>query len=332
MGAMRRRHLTASVAALALAAAAPAASAQAPTASPAAASTATPAAGATVTPGGGATATPTAGATATPTATPTPTPTPSPTPTPAPRPKGVQRIYDDYRKDRKLDACKHSLKDLKKALRTLDPVFERQHPGFRRAIKAAIATRRDGGCKRAPAATPTPTPGGSTSSPSPGRGSPGSGAPSGGPVAHAVPTPITGAASPATPPPAVQSGKLPGGIGSPHAGAALSPSRPGAAKGGAPAERGALPPAATATPVPPAASPRPAEPGLVAVRESGHRDLTLPVALLALALIGAALLALSRLAASRSPRLAGVGQAWAEAGYRTRGAWADFSDWLRLGR
>jgi hypothetical protein len=70
----------------------------------------------------------------------------------------------------------------------------------------------------------------------------------------------------------------------------------------------------------------------VVQRASADRDLTLPGALLAAALLGAILLALSALAASRSPRLAGMRHAWREAGHRTRGTWSDFSDWLRLGR
>jgi hypothetical protein len=62
---------------------------------------------------------------------------------------------------------------------------------------------------------------------------------------------------------------------------------------------------------------------------AGHRSVIVPALLLALAAAGAAGLAASALAGRRSP---GVRHAWREAAFRTRGTWADFSDWLRLGR
>jgi CBS-domain-containing membrane protein len=83
----------------------------------------------------------------------------------------------------------------------------------------------------------------------------------------------------------------------------------------------------------PAATPPPATaaatPGQPVVAHAGHRSILVPALLLAIALIGAAALAASALAGRRSP---GVRHAWREAAYRTRGTWADFSDWLRLGR
>jgi hypothetical protein len=105
------------------------------------------------------------------------------------------------------------------------------------------------------------------------------------------------------------------------------------------------PPAATA----PSTATTPAQPGAVppttttpttsagqATRAGGHRDRT-PLAIAAIA-IGAlllALLALWALARARgwdSPRAARLRHAWGEAGYRTTGVWAEFADWLRLGR
>jgi hypothetical protein len=62
---------------------------------------------------------------------------------------------------------------------------------------------------------------------------------------------------------------------------------------------------------------------------AGRRSLTVPAILVAIALLGAAALAISALAARRDGRLR---HAWREAAFRTRGTWADFSDWLRLGR
>jgi hypothetical protein len=95
-----------------------------------------------------------------------------------------------------------------------------------------------------------------------------------------------------------------------------------------------IPPPGAVTPVPTAAAavPPPAAvstpPPPVIVR-AGHRSLTVPLILIALALLGALALGLSALAARRNARLH---HAWREAAFRTRGTWADFSDWLRLGR
>jgi hypothetical protein len=61
-------------------------------------------------------------------------------------------------------------------------------------------------------------------------------------------------------------------------------------------------------------------------------DLTGPLILLALALLGLAAAGGSAIYARRTGHLAGWGHAWREAGYRATGAWGDFSDWLRLGR
>jgi hypothetical protein len=61
-------------------------------------------------------------------------------------------------------------------------------------------------------------------------------------------------------------------------------------------------------------------------------DLTGPLILLALALLGLAAAGGSAIYARRTGHLAGWGHAWREASYRATGAWGDFSDWLRLGR
>jgi hypothetical protein len=57
-----------------------------------------------------------------------------------------------------------------------------------------------------------------------------------------------------------------------------------------------------------------------------------PAILLGLVALGAAGAAGSALLGTRSARFAGVGLAWREAAFRTRGTWGDFTDWLRLGR
>jgi hypothetical protein len=107
-----------------------------------------------------------------------------------------------------------------------------------------------------------------------------------------------------------------------------------------------VPPAATApgtatVPAPPAATapattvPAPATAPAQPV-SSGGRDRT-PLAIAAIAigalLLGAlALWALARARGWDSPRLARARHAWGEAGFRTTGTWAEFADWLRLGR
>jgi hypothetical protein len=84
-------------------------------------------------------------------------------------------------------------------------------------------------------------------------------------------------------------------------------------------------PPTTATPVPtvaPAATPVPsATPGLVSTK-ADRSKLLIPGILVALAVIGGlALVFFGR----NSP-------AWREAAFRTRTTWADFTDWLKLGR
>src|SRR4051812_7864983 len=88
------------------------------------------------------------------------------------------------------------------------------------------------------------------------------------------------------------------------------------------------PPAATATAAPPVVTPGPSATPVI-VTSSRTDDLLIPGILVGLALLGAAALALSAIFARRNPT---VEAAWREAGMRVRGTWADFSDWLRLGR
>jgi hypothetical protein len=138
----------------------------------------------------------------------------------------------------------------------------------------------------------------------------------------ATPTP-TPSATP-TPTGTPESGQLPPGAGGSGGGGAVPPA-----------------PAITPTPTAPAATTPPGglapEPSVaaaptptpVAVGHAGHRSLTIPLILIGLAALGAGALAASSLAGRRSP---GVRHAWREAAHRTRGTWADFSDWLRLGR
>jgi len=213
-------------------------------------------------------------------------------------PADVQKVYDDYRSDGVIDVCDHTQATLESTRDTIKADFDRDYPDFREAVEAGIDKHKDGGCG-----------GDSSSSDSSGGGTP--------PAASATPGSGTSTVAPpaesATPDAGAESGTLP------QATATVPP-------------EDAIPPQAGATPVPtvppaaPAATPTPAEPKIV---HSGHRSLTLPIVLIAIALLGLVALALSALFARRNPRLQ---HAWREAAFRTRGTWADFSDWLRLGR
>ena len=213
-------------------------------------------------------------------------------------PADVQKVYDDYRSDGVIEVCDHTQATLESTRDTIKPDFDRDYPDFREAVEAGIDKHKDGGCG-----------GDSSSSDSSGGGTP--------PAASATPGSGTSTVAPpaesATPDAGAESGKLP------QATATVPP-------------EDAIPPQAGVTPVPtvppaaPAATPTPAEPKIV---HSGHRSLTLPIVLIAIALLGLVALALSALFARRNPRLQ---HAWREAAFRTRGTWADFSDWLRLGR
>ena len=65
------------------------------------------------------------------------------------------------------------------------------------------------------------------------------------------------------------------------------------------------------------------------VTRSGTDGLLVPGILVAIALLGGAALAAMAIGGRGSPRMR---HAWSEAGFRTRSVWADFSDWLRIGR
>jgi hypothetical protein len=212
-------------------------------------------------------------------------------------PSDVQAVYNDYRTDGVINVCDHPQATLEKTRDSIKPDFDRDYPDFREAVEAGIDKHKDGGC-------------GGDSSDSSGGGAP--------PAATA--TPDTGASSGALPEATpddsgAESGTLPDASPTPEA--TVPP-------------EDAIPPQ-TGTPVPtvppaaPAVTPTPS-PQIV---HAGHRSLTLPIVLLAIALLGLVALALSWLLAKRNPR---VRQAWREAAFRTRGTWADFSDWLRLGR
>jgi hypothetical protein len=219
--------------------------------------------------------------------------------------KEVKAIYTDYSRDGVIDVCDHTRANLQKTLDTIEPDFDRDFPDFREAIEAGIQRHDDGKCDSE--ATPTPT---ATASPG--------ATPTASPDSGALPTPEPDASSDdgsgAIPPP--DDGSSP-----PPDDGTLPPAEDGSA---------AVPPAPTPTVAPPvaAATPTPV-PTPVIVTRSGTDGLLIPGILIAVALLGAGLLAALAFGGRGSPRMR---HAWNEAAYRTRGMWADFSDWLRIGR
>jgi hypothetical protein len=211
-------------------------------------------------------------------------------------PADVQKVYNDYRSDGVIDVCDHTQATLESTRDTIKADFDRDYPDFREAVEAGIDKHKSGGCGGDSSSSDDS---GSGTAPPAATSTPDTGTSSGA-LPDASPTPDTG----------TESGTLPNASPTPEA---------------------TVPPE-DATPVPtvppaaPAATPTPAEPKIV---HAGHRSLTLPIVLIVIALLGLVALALSALFAKRNPRLR---HAWQEAAFRTRGTWADFSDWLRLGR
>jgi hypothetical protein len=208
--------------------------------------------------------------------------------------EGVKDVYADYNADSRVAECDHTQDDLQQTRDTMTPATADDFPDFVDQVRVALHHHEQHRCANDESASSAPE---ATSAPPSDNGS--------------APAPV-----------APESGQLP------------------ESEGGAP-ESGAIPPDQAATPVPsvapttapPAATAPPVATPLAsatpAIAHEGHRSLTIPAIILALAALGAAVLALSAFAGRRSPR---VRHAWREAAFRTRGTWADFSDWLRLGR
>lgn len=224
-----------------------------------------------------------------------------PTATPGPPDSAsdaVKLIYEDYRRDGKIDVCEHERADLEDALDTIEPDFDTDYPDFREAAEAGVQRHDNGRCDDADA-TPTATA-----------------------TATATPTPTATADDGTLPPPEDDGGTDDGavpppddGTGTPEDGT-LAPEATPTVDPGVPT----VTPAPEAQTAPPAATPVPT-PGLVSTK-ADRSKLLIPGILVALAVIGGlALVIFGR----NSP-------AWREAAFRTRTTWADFTDWLRLGR
>jgi len=195
-----------------------------------------------------------------------------------------------------LEPCWFSQADLESALEGIPRAFENVVPDLRRAIEQGIAAHARGDCEGIE--------------------------PTGGPRASETPTPpvTTPTTETGTSPAAPPADGAPTGT---DTGAAAPPADSGAA----------APPAAT----PPAAEAPQQVTTTPGVQPPGEKRSTTPLAIGAAAL-GALLLLLLLLwgwARLRGwdPRWAARWRhAWGEAGFRVTSTWAEFSDWLRLGR
>jgi hypothetical protein len=244
------------------------------------------------------------------------TPEPSPTREPAPeRSDAVRAIFRDFRRDARINGCKHELADLRKALKSLTDEEQVESPDLRYLLQAAIDTHKSGDCEEQAAeedddesATPTPTP-----------------TPTVTPTVTPIPSPTVDPGSAFSP--STGNGDS-GGTGDPLGSDDLSPVSP---------ELTPVPPADAppSTTIPPAeaAAPPPAPAPVYS-----NPDDPVPVALVVLAgLLGVlALVALALALVSRAGwgerALAGPTRAWREAAFRAGGTWGDFADWIRVGR
>ena len=219
--------------------------------------------------------------------------------------KEVKAIYTDYSRDGVIDVCDHTRENLQKTLDTIEADFDRDFPDFREAVEAGIQRHDDGKCDSDAEATATAT---ATASP----------------AATATASPDSGD----LPPPQDDTSTDDGGALPPPDDGSLPPddgTLPPATEGTVPPPAAPPPvappvaPAATPTPVPTPVDRhalghrRPADPGHPDRRRAARRRR-------------------ARGHGDRRPPLTAMRHAWSEAGFRTRGLWADFSDWLKIGR
>ncbi len=225
--------------------------------------------------------------------------------------KEVKSIYSDYSRDGVIDVCKHAREGLRQALDSIEADFDRDFPDFREAVEAGIQRHDNNRCAEDDDAQATPT---ATATPDDSLPDP-------------TPTPDAGT----LPEPDDSSGDSDdGGALPPPEDGSLPPEDGALPEGGALPEAGAAqPPVATPAVPPPAAAVTPTPtPTPVVVTRSSTDELLVPGIIVGIALLGAAALAATAFG-NRSPR---VKHAWSEALFRTRSTWADFSDWLKLGR
>ncbi len=204
-----------------------------------------------------------------------------------------------------LEPCWFSQADLESALDGIPRSFESVVPDLRRAIEDGIAAHRNGDCRGI--------------------------APTGGPAGSPAATTPTATAPPPTAP-----ATTPSTVPSTTATAPTTASGPTATTPAA----GAVPPGGTTTPgsAPPPAAVNPqlptTTPGVQApATKRSTRPLVIGLAALGVLLLIALLVWLwARLRGWDSELGARTRHAWSEAAYRVSATWAEFTDWLRLGR
>jgi hypothetical protein len=219
-----------------------------------------------------------------------------------------QKVYDDYRSDAAIEPCDHTVAAYRRTLKEITPDIEEVTPAFRPAVEAALRERARG--RRGCLEQDSPTQPGTTGDGAAGGTNGGTGS---------TPSPPAQTAPPATAPaPAPPSSNAPAPAGG----------------GNAPAPEAT--PAPTVAPAPPVADSAPPAPTAPTLLNQPHKG-TPAGLLIALGLVGlSALLVGLALLARRfgwgEERLAGPRHAWGEATYRAGATWADFIDWIRLGR
>jgi hypothetical protein len=234
-----------------------------------------------------------------------------------------QKVYDDYRSDAAIEPCDHSVAVYRRTLRQITPEIEEETPAFRPAVEAALRERERGrrGCLEGD----SPTQPGDGDGDSEGDGDGAAGGSTNGDSNTTPSPPATTAPVPsATPAPAPPASNAPapdgGGSGS---GTGSTPSAPAT-------------PTPTVAPAPPVADSAPPAPTAPTLLDHPHEGTPIGLLIaLGLGAVGALLAGLALLARRLGwgeERLAGPRHAWGEATYRASATWADFLDWMRLGR
>lgn len=214
---------------------------------------------------------------------------------PAAHANAFETVYRDYKKDGSIDACAHSPGELQEAKAQVPNDIEQYAPDFPDALDAAAQQRASGSCANKgnhAAAGSTAPAAGATTT-----------TPAGGAPAPAVTSPAPGSSAPAASTPAPTT---------------TTPAPPASAQPAPPAQDNAINAAATTTKT-----------------SSGSGA---PAAVILLAVVGALLL-LGAIAYGAARWWAWEPRWWpaarhagAEAGWRASAAWAEFTDWVRLGR
>lgn len=223
----------------------------------------------------------------------------APTAAPASAGSDFLAIYATYKSTGGVDACKFTSAQLASARKGVPPDIDTYAPDFPGALDAALAQRTSGGCTKVARANAAVTRAAAATA----IGLPGTGPAAGGGAA------ATGATAPA-------------GVS-----ATGATGREGTATTPAPSADAQAAPAAADDAIARAAA---------RTGDDGGGAIPLPLALLAavlvVALLAAAAWALVR-RSGREPRwVARAGHATAEAGWRASASWAEFTDWVRLGR